>query len=179
MTNTTQAPSPPEFPKEDKMNKSTKITALYERLSVEDGVTDSESNSIQTQKLILEEYAKAHGLTNIRHYTDDGISGLRFDDRPGYVQMMEDIESGKVAVCCIKDISRLGRDHIRVGLCMEIMRQNNVRLIGVTDGIDTAKGEDDFTPFRAIMHEFYAKDCSKKIKSAFKAKGMSGKPHRE
>ncbi|MCL2704479.1 MAG: recombinase family protein [Defluviitaleaceae bacterium] len=99
---------------------NSKITALYERLSVDDGTTD-ESNSIQTQKAMLEQYAQSHGMTNIRHYTDDGISGLRFDDRPAYVQMMRDIEDGKVSVCIIKDMSRLGRDHLRVGLCMEAM----------------------------------------------------------
>ena len=154
---------------------NTEITALYERLSVDDGQSDnSESNSIQNQKLLLEEYAKANGFKNIVHYTDDGESG-RFFDRPGYVKMMEDIESGKVAICITKDVSRIGRDYIRVGLCMETMRVNGVRLIAINDGIDTLKGEDDFTPFRNVMHEFYARDTSRKIKSVFKAKGMSGK----
>ncbi|MCL2217963.1 MAG: recombinase family protein [Defluviitaleaceae bacterium] len=158
------------------MNKTEgKITALYQRLSSDDGTPD-ESNSIQNQKILLEQYAHANGLTNIRHYADDGISGLRFDDRPGYVRMMDDIENGFVAVCIIKDMSRLGRDHIRVGLSMETMRINGVRLIAVTDGVDTSKGDDDFMPFRNIMHEFYAKDSSKKVKAAYRAKGMSGKP---
>ena len=152
-----------------------KITALYERLSVDDGSMD-ESNSIQNQKILLEQYAEKHGFTNIRHYTDDGISGLRFNDRPGYVRMMDDIEDGKVAVCLVKDVSRLGRDHLRVGLCMETMRICGVRLISVNDDVDTLHGENDFTAFKLLMHEFYAKDISKKIKSAFKAKGMSGKP---
>ena len=156
-------------------NTDGKFTALYERLSSDDGTAD-ESNSIQNQKILLEQYAHANGFTNIRHYTDDGISGLRFDDRPGYVRMMEDIENGLVSACLIKDMSRLGRDHIRVGLAMETMRINEVRLIAVTDGVDTSKGDDDFMPFRNIMHEFYAKDSSKKVKSAYRAKGMSGKP---
>ena len=102
----------------NKGNTTGKITALYERLSVDDGSMD-ESNSIQNQKILLEQYAEKHGFTNIRHYTDDGISGLRFSDRPGYVQMMDDIEDGKVAVCLVKDVSRLGRDHLRVGMCMD------------------------------------------------------------
>jgi DNA invertase Pin-like site-specific DNA recombinase len=144
----------------------TKITALYERLSVDDGHTDNtESNSIQNQKIQLEDYAKACGFKNIVHYTDDGESG-RFFDRPGYVQMMQDIEDGKVAICCTKDISRIGRDYIRVGMAMETMRVNGVRLIALNDGIDTSRGDDDFTPFRNVMHEFYAKDTSKKIKPA-------------
>ena len=156
-------------------NTDGKITALYERLSSDDGTAD-ESNSIQNQKILLEQYAHANGFTNIRHYTDDGISGLRFDDHPSYVRMMEDIENGLVSACLIKDMSRLGRDHIRVGLSMETMRINEVRLIAVTDGVDTSKGDDDFMPFRNIMHEFYAKDSSKKVKAAYRAKGMSGKP---
>ena len=150
------------------------ITALYERLSVDDGQAENESNSIQNQKLQLEEYAKANGFKNIVHYTDDGESG-RFFDHPGYVRMMNDIEDGKVAICVCKDISRIGRDYVRVGMAMETMRVNGVRLIALNDGIDTLKGEDDFTPFRNVMHEFYAKDTSKKIKSVFKAKGMTGK----
>ena len=154
--------------------RETKITALYERLSVDDGQSDNESNSIQNQKLQLAEYAKAHGFTNIVHYTDDGESG-RFFDRAGYVKTMEDIESGKIAVCITKDVSRIGRDYIRVGMSMETMRINGVRLIAINDGLDTIKGEDDFTPFRNVMHEFYAKDTSKKIKSVFKVKGMTGK----
>jgi DNA invertase Pin-like site-specific DNA recombinase len=109
---------------------NTKITALYERLSVDDGQTDnSESNSIQNQKLQLEEYAKANGFKNIVHYTDDGESG-RFFDRAGYVKMMEDIEGGKVGICITKDVSRIGRDYIKVGLCMETMRLNGVSGVG-------------------------------------------------
>jgi len=89
--------------------------------------------------------------------------------------MMEAIESGKVAVCLCKDVSRLGRDYLRVGLCMETMRVNNTRLIAINDGLDTINGEDDFTPFRNVLHEFYARDTSRKLKSPFKTKGMSGK----
>jgi hypothetical protein len=151
-----------------------KITALYERLSKGDDDRDGgESNSIQNQKQLLEQYAQSHGFKNTVHYTDDDESG-RFFDRKGYVRMMEDVESGKIGVILLKDSSRLGRDYIQVGLAMETMRVNGVRLIGVTDSLDTIK-EDDFVPFRNVMHEFYAKDTSKKIKSVFKTKGMSGK----
>ncbi len=160
--------------KDEKMNKS-KIVILYERLSRDDD-TDSESNSIRNQKIILEDYALKNGMTNFIHITDDGISGLRFDDRPGYVQMMDEVESGNVSAVCVKDITRLGRDYLRVGMCMEQLRINGVRLIALGDGIDTAKGDDDFTPFRTVMAEFYAKDTSRKIRSAYKAKSASGKP---
>ena len=152
-----------------------KITALYSRLSREDEIA-GESNSITNQKKQLEDYAKSLGFRNIVHFTDDGISGTRFDaDRPRFTAMMEAIESGKVAVCLCKDVSRLGRDYLRVGLCMETMRVNNTRLIAINDGLDTINGEDDFTPFRNVLHEFYARDTSRKLKSSFKTKGMSGK----
>jgi len=153
----------------------TKITALYERLSVDDQIS-GESGSITNQKKQLEDYAKAHGFRNIVHYTDDGVSGTRFGaDRPNFTKMMDDIENGKVAVCLCKDVSRLGRDYLRVGMCMETMRVNGVRLIAINDGLDTINGEDDFTPFRNVLHEFYARDTSRKLKSSFKTKGMSGK----
>ena len=153
--------------------RETKITPLYERLSRDDG-DDKESNSISTQKNLLEQYAKNNGLPNPTHFTDDGISGTRFD-RPGFMAMMEEVEAGNVECIVIKDMSRLGRDYLKVGQIMEMLRQRGIRLIAVNDGIDTAQGEDDFLPFRNIMHEFYARDTSRKIKSTFKTKGMSGK----
>ena len=157
-----------------KMSK-TQITACYERISKDDG-EDSVSNSIKNQTAQLEDYAKRQGFKNIVHYTDDGISGTRFgSDRPGFAQMMEDIESGKVLVCLCKDVSRLGRDYLHVGMSMEAMRINGVRLIAINDGLDTINGEDDFTPFRNVLHEFYARDTSRKLKSSFKTKGMTGK----
>lgn len=155
--------------------KQQKLVILYERLSRDDD-TDTESNSIKNQKLMLEDYAIKNDMTNFIHITDDGVSGLRFDDRPGYVQMMDEVEGGNVLAVCVKDITRLGRDYLRVGLCMEQLRINGVRLVALGDGIDTAKGEDDFTPFRTVMAEFYAKDTSRKIKSAYKAKSAAGKP---
>jgi DNA invertase Pin-like site-specific DNA recombinase len=153
-----------------------KITALYERLSSGDEGRDGDSNSIKNQKLQLESYAKAQGFTNIRHYTDDDESG-RFFDRSGYVQMMEDVESGKVGICVMKDLTRWGRDHVQVGIAMEIFRKNDVRFIAINHGIDSIHPESlEMAPFINIMSEWYAKDCSKKVKSAYKAKGMSGKP---
>lgn len=151
----------------------TKITALYERLSHDDEL-QGESNSISNQKQLLEDYARRNGLINIRHFTDDGISGTRFD-RPGFQAMLEQIEDGKVETVCIKDMSRLGRDYLQVGIYMETMRKMGVRLIAVNDGVDSFSGEDDFTPFRNIMNEWYARDTSKKIRSTFQAKGNAGK----
>ena len=153
--------------------KERKITPLYERLSRDDG-DDKESNSISTQKSLLEEYAKNNGLPNPTHFTDDGISGTRFD-RPGFMAMMDEVEAGRVECIVVKDMSRLGRDYLKVGQIMELLRQKNVRLVAVNDGVDSFKGDDDFTPFRNIMNEFYARDTSRKIKSTFKAKGMSGR----
>lgn len=152
---------------------SQKLTILYERLSHDDEL-QGESNSISNQKMMLEEYARRNGLGNIRHFTDDGISGTRFD-RPGFTAMLEQIEQGNVAVVCIKDMSRLGRDYLKVGMYMETMRKMGVRLIAVNDGVDSFSGDDDFTPFRNIMNEWYARDTSKKIKSTFQAKGQAGK----
>ena len=149
------------------------MTALYERLSRDDEL-NGESNSISNQKKLLEQYAKEHGFTNLVHFTDDGISGTRFD-RPGFLAMMKEVESGKVGTILIKDMSRMGRDYLKVGQYMELLRQNNVRLIAVNENVDSFREDDDFTPFRNIMNEWYARDTSKKIKSTFKAKGKSGK----
>ena len=158
--------------KGDPMSKQ-KITALYERLSRDDEL-QGESNSISNQKKLLEEYAAQQGFTNCVHFTDDGISGTCFD-RPGFLDMMRQVEAGNVDYLCIKDMSRLGRDYLKVGQIMEILRQRGVRLIAINDGVDSARGDDDFTPFRNIMNEYYARDTSRKIKSTFKTKGMTGK----
>ncbi len=123
---------------------------------------------------MLEEFARRNGLPNPTHFTDDGVSGTRFD-RPGFLAMMEEVEAGRVEAIVIKDMSRLGRDYLKVGQVMEILRQRGVRLIAINDGVDSLKGDDDFTPFRNIMNEFYARDTSRKIRSVFKSKGMSGK----
>ena len=153
--------------------RNEKITPLYERLSRDDEL-QGESNSISNQKQMLEDFARRNGLPNPMHFTDDGISGTRFD-RPGFLAMMEEVEAGRVEAIVIKDMSRLGRDYLKVGQVMEILRQRGVRLIAINDGVDSLKGDDDFTPFRNIMNEFYARDTSRKIRSVFKSKGMSGK----
>ena len=150
-----------------------KLTALYERLSHDDDLM-GESNSISNQKQMLSEYAESHGLTPYIHFTDDGISGTRFD-RPGFVSMMDAIKAGQIGTVIIKDMSRLGRDYLMVGQIQEMLRQKQVRLIAINDGHDSLNGDDDFLPFRNIMNEWYAKDTSKKIRSTFKAKGNSGK----
>ena len=150
-----------------------KITALYERLSRDDD-QQGESNSIANQKAQLESYAAQQGFPNPVHFTDDGISGTRFD-RPGFMALMKEVEAGNVGYLCIKDMSRLGRDYLKVGQIMEILRQKGVRLIAVNDGVDSARGDDDFTPFRNIMNEYYARDTSRKIRSTFQAKGKTGK----
>ena len=153
--------------------RNEKITPLYERLS-RDNELQGESNSISNQKQMLEDFARRNGLPNPTHFTDDGISGTRFD-RPGFLAMMEEVEAGRVEAIVIKDMSRLGRDYLKVGQVMEVLRQRGVRLIAINDGVDSLKGDDDFTPFRNIMNEFYARDTSRKIRSVFKSKGMSGK----
>ena len=149
----------------------TKITLLYERLSRDDEL-QGESNSISHQKEMLEDYARKNGFPSPIHFTDDGVSGTRFD-RAGFTAMMEEVEAGRVEAVIIKDMSRLGRDYLKVGQIMEILRQKGVRLIAINDGVDSLKGDDDFTPFRNIMNEFYARDTSRKIKSVFKAKGTA------
>lgn len=155
------------------MRNFEKITALYERLSRDDEL-EGESNSIVNQKKILEEYASKNNLTNIIHFTDDGISGTQFD-RPGFMEMMNGVNTGNIGCIIVKDMSRLGRDYLKVGQCMEILRQKGVRLIAINDNVDSFYREDDFTPFRNIMNEWYARDTSRKIQSTFRSKGESGK----
>ncbi len=155
------------------MRRNEKITALYERLSRDDDL-QGESNSISNQKKLLQDYAAQMGFPNPTHFTDDGISGTCFD-RPGFLEMMKQVEAGNVEYLCIKDMSRLGRDYLKVGQIMEILRQRGVRLIAINDGVDSARGDDDFTPFRNIMNEYYARDTSRKIRSTFQSKGKSGK----
>ena len=155
------------------MRNFEKITALYERLSRDDEL-QGESNSIINQKKILEEYASKNNLSNIIHFTDDGISGTQFD-RPGFMSMMNGVNQGNIGCIIVKDMSRLGRDYLKVGQCMEILRQKGVRLIAINDNVDSFYREDDFTPFRNIMNEWYARDTSRKIQSTFRSKGESGK----
>ena len=151
------------------------ITALYPRLSHEDGL-QGESNSISNQKRILETYAKQNGFSNLRWYTDDGYSGANFQ-RPGFQAMLADIEAGKVGTVIVKDMSRLGRNYLQVGMYTEmIFPQKGVRFIAINDGVDSAQGENDFAPLRNIFNEWLVRDTSKKIKAVKRSKGMSGKP---
>jgi len=159
--------------KEAEMNKQ-KLTILYERLSRDDG-EDSVSNSIKNQQNLLQEYAERNSLTPYVHIFDDGYSGTGWN-RPGWQKVIEEIEAGKVQTIVVKNLDRMGRDYLRVGLYMEMFREKGIRLIAVSDGIDTLRGDDDFTPFRAIFAEWFARDTSKKIKAVINAKGRSGKP---
>lgn len=152
-----------------------KITALYGRLSRDDELV-GDSNSIVHQKEMLAKYAKEYGFTNTAFYIDDGFSGTNFN-RPDFQRMMSDAEEGKIATIIVKDMSRFGRDYIMVGYYTEIYFPNSdIRFIAINDQVDTVSATDnDFTPFKNIMNEWYAKDTSKKIKAVLKTKGNSGK----
>ena len=130
---------------------NSKITALYERLSVDDDL-QGPSNSILNQRQILEDYARKNGFKNTLHFTDDGVSGTTFD-RPGLNEMLSQIGAGKVGTVIIKDMSRAGRDYLQVGLFMERLREKGVRLIALQDNVDSINGYDDFIPFRNIIKE--------------------------
>lgn len=154
---------------------STKITALYERLSRDDEL-QGESNSIINQKKYLEDYARQHGFRNIRHFTDDGYSGTNFN-RPGFQAMLSEVDAGHVGTVIVKDLSRFGRNYLQVGFYTEIQFPNKgVRFIAINNNVDSANPTDnDFTPFLNIMNEWYAKDTSNKIKAVFKSRMMDGK----
>ena len=150
-----------------------KITALYLRLSRDDE-QDGESNSISNQKVLLTDYAKRNKFRNIKIFVDDGVSGVTFN-RDGFKELMQLIESDKVETLIVKDMSRLGRNYLEVGQLTEtVFPMHNVRFIAVNDGVDSDKGEDDFTPFRNIMNEWYAKDMSRKMRSTLKTKSRQG-----
>ena len=157
------------------MAQKTKITALYERLSRDDEL-QGPSNSILNQQAFLEDYAQRNGFTNVRHFTDDGVSGTTFD-RDGFKAMIAEVEAGNVATIIVKDMSRFGRDYLKVGFYTDVMfRDKGVRFIAVNNGIDSDKqGDNDFTPFLNIMNEFYARDSSRKIQAIFKARMQDGK----
>ena len=151
-----------------------KITALYERLSRDDEQA-GESNSILNQKKYLEEYARQKGMRNIRHFCDDGYSGINFN-RPGFAALLEEIEAGRVENLLVKDLSRLGRNYLQVGYYTEILfPKKGFRFIAVNNNVDSANPTDnDFTPFLNIMNEYYAKDTSNKIKAVFKSRMKDG-----
>ena len=158
-----------------KASPSNLITALYCRLSRDDG-TDAESNSISNQKSLLSRYAQEHGYTHPQFYVDDGWSGANFN-RPSFQRMINDIEEGKIGTVIVKDMSRFGRDYLNVGLYTEIrFPEAGIHFIAINDGVDSdSAASNDFTPFRNIMNEWYCRDISKKIRSSLRAKVASGK----
>ncbi len=157
------------------MSDKSRITALYERLSRDDDLA-GESNSIINQKSYLEDYARKNGFTNIRHFTDDGYSGVNFN-RPGFTSLIAEVEAGNVGTIIVKDMSRLGRNYLQVGFYTEMMfPQKNVRFVAINNSIDSNNASDnDFAPFLNIMNEWYAKDTSNKIKAVFDSRMKDGK----
>ena len=151
------------------------ITALYCRLSRDDGA-DGDSNSISNQKRMLSKYAKEHGFDNTRFYVDDGYTGTNFN-RPGFLKMLEDMDAGYVSTLIIKDMSRLGRDYLQSGYYTEsYFPDRNIRFIAINDGVDSINGDNEFIPFRNIMNEMYARDISRKVRSAHRIRGNMGEP---
>ena len=149
------------------------ITALYARLSQEDAL-DGESNSIANQKKILLKYATDNGFPNPAFFIDDGVSGVTFD-RPGWNEMIQLAEAGKVRTVIVKDMSRMGRDYLKVGYYTEsFFAERDIRYIAINDGVDSDKGDNDFTPFRNLFNDFYARDTIKKIRAVMRAKGNAG-----
>lgn len=137
---------------------------------------EGESNSIMNQKKMLSKYASDHNLRKTTFYIDDGVSGTTFN-RKGFQAMITDIEAGIVGTVVVKDMSRFGRDYLQVGMYTDIMfPEHNIHFIAINDGVDSEQGDNEFTPFRNIINEWYAKDTSKKIRAVFKAKGMTGAP---
>jgi DNA invertase Pin-like site-specific DNA recombinase len=157
--------------KEAEMNK--KLTICYERLSRDDERA-GESGSIANQRDILQAYAEQNGLLPTKHISDDGQSGTQWA-RPGWQELMSEVEAGNVGTILLKTLARMGRDHLRVGLLLEQFRDMGIRLIAVSENIDTDKGEDDFTPIRTLFAEWYARDCSRKIRQVFKNRMTNGK----
>ena len=151
------------------------ITALYCRLSRDDG-TESESNSIGNQKKLLSQKAKEMGLTDTKYYVDDGYTGTNFN-RPGFQQLIDDIEIGLISAVMVKDLSRLGRDYVSVGNYTDsYFPEHNIRFIAVNDAIDSDEGESEIAPFKNILNEMYARDISKKIRSSHRLRGSMGEP---
>ena len=162
--------------KQSNNKKSRDVTAfLYERLSRDDNL-EGESYSIGNQKKLLAKVAKEKGYTNLVHFLDDGISGVTMD-RPGFVEMIRQLEQGKAAAVFVKDLSRLGRNYIEVGrLTEEFFPDHDIRLVAVSDNIDTAEGENELAPIRNLFNEWYARDISKKRRISNKIKGNAGEP---
>ena len=153
----------------------TGIAGLYTRLSRDDG-TDSESNSIANQKRLLSQKAKELGFTNVKFYVDDGYTGTNFN-RPGFQELLDDIEMGYVTTVIVKDLSRLGRDYVSVGYYTDnYFPDHNIRFIAVNDMVDSDEGENEIAPFKNIMNEMYARDISRKIRSSNRIRGNLGEP---
>ena len=153
-----------------------RITALYERLSRDDELA-GDSNSIVSQKKMLEDYAKSNGYTDLVHFTDDGYSGGNFD-RPGWKEMLRQIEDGSIGTVIVKDMSRVGRDYLQVGFYTEVFfREKGVHFVAISNGVDSdINTSSEFAPFFNIMNEWYLRDCSRKIKAVLQEKGRDGKP---
>lgn len=151
------------------------ITALYCRLSRDDGA-EGDSNSVANQKRMLTKYAKENGFGNTRFYVDDGYTGTNFN-RPGFQQMLEDVEMGYVSTIIVKDMSRLGRDYLQVGYYTDTyFPDRNIRFIAVNDCVDSNDGENELAPFRNVMNEMYARDISRKVRSSHRLRGNAGEP---
>ncbi|MBP1573000.1 MAG: recombinase family protein [Oscillospiraceae bacterium] len=151
------------------------ITAIYCRLSRDDG-TETESNSIGNQKKMLTQKAKELGLTNTKYYVDDGYTGTNFN-RPAFQELLDDIEMGYISVVIVKDLSRLGRDYVSVGHYTDnYFPEHNVRFIAVNDMVDSDEGENEIAPFKNVMNEMYARDISRKVRSAHRIRGNMGEP---
>ncbi|MBR3562143.1 MAG: recombinase family protein [Oscillospiraceae bacterium] len=160
---------------QSKKNQQTGITALYCRLSRDDG-QESDSNSVANQKRMLSKYAKENGFSNTRYYVDDGYTGTSFR-RPSFQKLLEDIEMGYVSTIIVKDMSRLGRDYLQVGYYTDTyFPEHSVRFIAVNDMVDSEEGENELAPFRNVMNEMYARDISRKVRSAHRIRGNSGEP---
>ena len=156
-----------------KLKQQLRITALYCRLSRDDELS-GESMSIQTQKAMLQQYAKEHGFVNCEFFVDDGYSGTNFN-RPDFQRMLSMVEEDKVAVVCVKDLSRLGRNYLQTGLYTEVVfPEHDTRFIAINDNVDSDAGDNEFAPFRNILNEWYSKDCSRKIRSAYRTKAIKG-----
>lgn len=158
-----------------KTKEQTGFTALYCRLSRDDGA-EGDSNSVANQKRLLQKYCKENDFANPRYYVDDGYTGTNFN-RPGFQKLLDDIENGYVSVIIVKDMSRLGRDYLQVGYYTDTyFPEHNIRFIAVNDCVDSADGENELAPFRNVMNEMYARDISRKVRSSHRLRGNAGEP---
>ena len=156
-----------------KLKQQVRITALYCRLSRDDEYS-GDSVSIQTQKAMLERYAKEQGFTNCQFFVDDGYSGTNYN-RPDFQRLLALVEDGKVGIIIVKDLSRLGRDYLQTGYYRDVVfPEHDTRFIAINDNVDSVNGDNEFAPFKDIINEWYAKDCSRKIRSAFHTKALNG-----